>query len=225
MPRRKIVQTDGEPGRDRPKRRRRFKCICAVTSSELHAHENNVGCLFTGIKHQGAYVGALWSSDSATEQISVDTETPLHEIRFMESFESRHSNRETAHNLVPINQSILPLNPIVVKAVKLGIQQTPLRLDSQAKYGRFHPKLFASIQHLGALSRGDAGLFMRFPPSHYREKIWDHCAGAVIVEAAGGKISDAAGDKLDFSQGRFLDIHKGIIAAPPALHSKVLSLF
>ena len=34
---------------------------------------------------------------------------------------------------------------------------------------------------------------MRFPQKGYREKIWDHCAGAVIVEEAGAIISDAAG--------------------------------
>lgn len=34
---------------------------------------------------------------------------------------------------------------------------------------------------------------MRFPKKDYREKIWDHCAGAVIVEEAGAVISDAAG--------------------------------
>jgi 3'-phosphoadenosine 5'-phosphosulfate (PAPS) 3'-phosphatase len=40
----------------------------------------------------------------------------------------------------------------------------------------------------GLLSRGDAGIFMRFPPPSYREKIWDHCAGFLIVEEAGGKV-------------------------------------
>lgn len=43
----------------------------------------------------------------------------------------------------------------------------------------------------GALSRGDAALFMRFPPPDYREKIWDHCAGYVIVQEAGGKVWEA----------------------------------
>jgi hypothetical protein len=45
----------------------------------------------------------------------------------------------------------------------------------------------------GALSRGDASIFMRFPPVSYREKIWDHCAGSIVVEEAGGKITDATG--------------------------------
>lgn len=29
---------------------------------------------------------------------------------------------------------------------------------------------------------------MRFPASTYREKIWDHAAGFVVVEEAGGKV-------------------------------------
>jgi hypothetical protein len=56
---------------------------------------------------------------------------------------------------------------------------------------------------------------MRFPPPSYREKIWDHCAGFVIVEEAGGKVTDAAGTRLDFSKGRWLDLDRGIVAAPP----------
>ncbi len=84
----------------------------------------------------------------------------------------------------------------------------PLRMDSQVKYG--------------LLSRGDASIFMRFPPAAYREKIWDHCAGFVIVEEAGGRVTDASGRRLDFSQGRWLDLDRGIIAAPPAVHAALL---
>ena len=45
----------------------------------------------------------------------------------------------------------------------------------------------------GVLARGDAHVNLRFPRHDYREKIWDHCAGQVIVEEAGLVISDAAG--------------------------------
>ena len=65
---------------------------------------------------------------------------------------------------------------------------------------------------------------MRFPPADYREKIWDHCAGSVIVQAAGGCISDATGNPLDFSKGRFLEIDLGIVAATPELHQRITSL-
>ena len=41
--------------------------------------------------------------------------------------------------------------------------------------------------------RGDAAINMRFPHKGYREKIWDHAAGALIVQEAGAAISDASG--------------------------------
>ena len=43
------------------------------------------------------------------------------------------------------------------------------------------------------MARGDAAVILRFPRKGYREKIWDHCAGAVIVSEAGGVMTDAAG--------------------------------
>lgn len=43
----------------------------------------------------------------------------------------------------------------------------PVRIDSQAKYG--------------ALSRGDGAIYLRFPHKGYREKIWDHAAGCIVV--------------------------------------------
>ena len=43
------------------------------------------------------------------------------------------------------------------------------------------------------LARGDAAINLRFPHKGYREKIWDHAAGALIVQEAGARISDASG--------------------------------
>jgi 3'(2'), 5'-bisphosphate nucleotidase/inositol polyphosphate 1-phosphatase len=50
---------------------------------------------------------------------------------------------------------------------KLGVKAPPVRIDSQAKYG--------------ALSRGDGVIYLRFPHKGYREKIWDHAAGCIVV--------------------------------------------
>lgn len=50
---------------------------------------------------------------------------------------------------------------------KLGVKAPPVRIDSQAKYG--------------ALSRGDGAIYLRFPHKGYREKIWDHAAGCIVV--------------------------------------------
>lgn len=65
--------------------------------------------------------------------------------------------------------------------------------------------------HAGALARGDAAVILRFPHRSYREKIWDHCAGAVIVQEAGGVISDAAGDARKSSLA---------LSSPPDLQCK-----
>lgn len=46
----------------------------------------------------------------------------------------------------------------------------------------------------GALARGDAAILLRFPHKGYREKIWDHAAGVVIVQEAGAVSTDASGD-------------------------------
>ena len=149
-------------------------------------------------------------------------------IRFMESYESRHSDFDFTAKL----------------AAALGVTQPPLRIDSQAKYGAapavlqsrapehacmracltgpcsaYHttwhcPRVLCLVftqrlsvcsaridghpdrQQLacaGVLARGDASINLRFPHKGYREKIWDHAAGALIVQEAGAVISDASG--------------------------------
>ena len=76
----------------------------------------------------------------------------------------------------------------------------------------------------GVVARGDAELYLRFPPVAYREKVWDHAAGYAVVVEAGGVMTDAGGNALDFASGRFLDVEKGIVAsASPELHAKVLA--
>ena len=55
---------------------------------------------------------------------------------------------------------------------------------------------------------------MRFQPEGYREKVWDHAAGAIVIEESGGVISDASGAPLRFGQGRFLDVDRAILAYP-----------
>ncbi|KAF6257560.1 hypothetical protein COO60DRAFT_1622225 [Scenedesmus sp. NREL 46B-D3] len=168
------------------------------------AHKSNsadVGCLFLAHQGAGAYVAPLsTASDSSSaadssslRRIGVRDESDMANARFMESYESRHSDHSFTAAVAKQAGAVLP----------------PLRMDSQVKYG--------------LLSRGDAGLFMRFPPATYREKIWDHCAGFIIVEEAGGKVTDAGGARLDFARGRWLDLDGGIIAAPPAIHGAVLA--
>ncbi|CAF1716717.1 SAL1 phosphatase [Brassica napus] len=123
--------------------------------------------------------------DSKSEPVKVHVSSVENpaDASFFESFEG-------AHSLHDLSSSI---------ANKLGVKAPPVRIDSQAKYG--------------ALSRGDGAIYLRFPHKGYREKIWDHVAGAIVVTEAGGIVTDAGGKALDFSKGKYLDLDTGIIVA------------
>lgn len=91
----------------------------------------------------------------------------------------------------------------------LGITEPPLQMDSQAKYL--------------AVAEGRADIYLRLPSSaHYREKVWDHGAGSIIVEEAGGKVTDIVGRPLDFSHGPTLLQNRGILATNGHCHQMVL---
>lgn len=94
---------------------------------------------------------------------------------------------------------------------KSASRKRPLRVYSMVKYA--------------AIARGDAEIFMKFGRSGYREKIWDHAAGVLIVQEAGGVVTDAGGRPLDFSRGIFLDgLDRGIVACSGAsLHAKIIA--
>ncbi|PQQ11879.1 PAP-specific phosphatase HAL2-like [Prunus yedoensis var. nudiflora] len=90
------------------------------------------------------------------------------------------------------------------------VQKSALRVYSMVKYA--------------AIARGDAELFMKFARTGYKEKIWDHAAGVVIVEEAGGVVTDAGGRPLDFSKGPYLEgLDRGIVVCSGAtLHEKII---
>jgi len=155
------------------------------------------GCVFAAVRGEGAFVGPLLGAGATGsalpgERVRVRASGGAAEALFLESVESRHSDHAFSARV----------------AEALGVGRPPLRVDSQAKYG--------------VLARGDASIYMRFPPADYREKIWDHAAGAVVVGEAGGRVTDAAGEPLDFSRGRWLDVERGIVAAPAELHDDLL---
>ena len=75
------------------------------------------------------------------------------------------------------------------------------------------------------IARGDAVIYLRmpFPGSDRRESIWDHAAGAAVVEAAGGRVTDVDGKALDFSHGTTLRENVGVVATNGSVgHDKVL---
>jgi 3'(2'), 5'-bisphosphate nucleotidase len=97
-------------------------------------------------------------------------------------------------------------------AAAVGVTASPLRMDSQAKYG--------------AVARGDAILYLRLPSPKspdYREKIWDHAAGSIVVEEAGGRVTDMHGKPLDFSGGRRMEDNRGVVVSNGPRHDAVLS--
>lgn len=159
--------------------------------------ERGIGCCFAAHAGRGAYAGPLFVADKDEMpgiKIKVNDLLSPEEVRFMESVEAKHSN----HTLS------------AAVAMEIGLELPSLRIDSQAKYG--------------VLSRGDSSIFMRYPPDNYREKIWDHVAGVMVLQEAGGVVTDAAGNKLDFSQGRHLPyLNGGLIAATPSMHRAIIA--
>ena len=95
-------------------------------------------------------------------------------------------------------------------ASRLGITSPSFRIDSQCKYA--------------VVARGEASIYLRLPrDTSYREKVWDHAAGSLVLEEAGGRVSDLDDRPLDFSQGRLLGNHRGIVCTNGAIHDQVLA--
>jgi len=134
------------------------------------------------------------SIDRAGERsISVDRIKLASEARICESVEGAHAPHE-AHSRI---SSIL------------GITAPHYRIDSQCKYA--------------VVARGDASIYLRLPSSaDYKDKIWDHAAGSIIVTEAGGRVTDSLDRPLDFSAGRELSNNVGVVATNGALHRQVL---
>lgn len=129
------------------------------------------------------------------KKISVDKLQDTRRARFAESVESAHS----AHSV-----------HAKISAV-LGISAEPLRIDSQGKYA--------------AVARGDVSIYLRYPKDDvYREKIWDHAAGLIIVEEAGGSVTDIYGKALNFSLGRKLFENRGVVATNGSVHTKIIEV-
>jgi 3'(2'), 5'-bisphosphate nucleotidase len=168
-----------------------------LATDRLESTESG-GAVFWAIRGRGAYMRGGGRDDfapSAQNPVAVSvslTDNPAG-ARFCESVESGHSAQGHA----------------AAVAARLGISSAPLRLDSQAKYA--------------VVARGEADIYLRLPTrSDYREKIWDHAAGALIVSEAGGVVTDVTGRPLEFQHGRELAVNRGVIATNGRLHERVL---
>jgi 3'(2'), 5'-bisphosphate nucleotidase len=151
------------------------------------------GVLFAAVRGEGTAMTSLGSNSFVP--IHVTRESDRSRQRFVQSVEADHGNSA--------------LQEAVARAVRITLP--PLRMDSQAKYG--------------AVARGDAALYLRLPsPKHpnYREKIWDHAAGTLIVEEAGGCVTDMHGQPLDLASDQEMPCNRGVVVSNGALHSAVL---
>ena len=126
-------------------------------------------------------------------KINVDKLQDPREAKFCESVEKAHASHEEHARISDF----------------LGIAAEPYRIDSQAKYA--------------AVACGNASIYLRLPRSReYREKIWDHAAGTIVVSEAGGKVTDFSGNDLDFTLGEKLLNNQGILATNGYFHDKAL---
>ena len=162
---------------------------CPNLPYQLNDEDAERGCLFVAIRGEGTRL--YTKMGDFMEQVHVSEAAH----RFAESFESTHGDSE-AHGRI---------------ANALGITESPVRIDSQAKYG--------------IVSRGEASLYIRLPnPAYpdYRECIWDHAAGLIVVEEAGGTVTDANGIPLNFLTGKRMHENRGVVATNGKLHQHVL---
>ena len=151
------------------------------------------GLLFAATKGKGARCLKLGNEDSGS-LVTCRNNAPKGNFSFCESVEAEHSDQSLAARV----------------AESLGIAGQAIRVDSQCKYA-----LVAS---------GRADLYLRLPVrAGYEEKIWDHAAGALLVEEAGGRVSDITGTALDFSQGPRLNRNTGVVASNGSRHDQVIA--
>jgi 3'(2'), 5'-bisphosphate nucleotidase len=119
----------------------------------------------------------------------------LADAKLCESVESGHSDHDASERITNA----------------LGMTREPYRIDSQCKYA--------------AVALGLADVYLRLPTRPgYREKIWDHAAGKLIVEEAGGRVTDIHGHPHDFGQGRELREGGGVVCTNGRFHDRVVDV-
>jgi 3'-phosphoadenosine 5'-phosphosulfate (PAPS) 3'-phosphatase len=181
---------DPLPGAPPPPDTRVLDSVDSRPSPGDHLGKNAVAAASVG---PAALAPPPLSAPPMGEPVRVDDQGDPAWAVFCESVEARHSSHELSARVASL----------------LGVKATPVRMDSQAKYG--------------AMSRGNFHIFMRFPKKGYVENVWDHAAGQVVITEAGGKVTDGRGRPLNFTLGRHLDNDDGIVATNGRLHDAVIA--
>jgi len=150
------------------------------------------GTIFSTVRGQGASVQSCFG-ESVVSPVRVTSTSNWADVRLCESVESGHSAHDRSAMI----------------STSLGIVKQPVRLDSQAKYA--------------VVARGEGDVYLRLPTKKdYREKIWDHAGGVLVVEEAGGRVTDIDGKPLEFTHGRELSANRGVVVTNGRLHNDVL---
>ncbi|MCY4071770.1 MAG: 3'(2'),5'-bisphosphate nucleotidase [Chloroflexi bacterium] len=142
--------------------------------------------------------GATWQAPIAAgdgERVRVSARRDAEAFIAVQSFEREHASKSRMGRA----RQLAGLGDVQI-----------LELDSMEKYA--------------LVACGDADLYMRLPRegSAYRHKIWDHVAGAALVQGAGGMVTDLDGGPLDFSQGESLP-NAGMIISNGQHHERVVA--
>ena len=167
--------------------------VCPNLPVDQDDPDKGEGVLFVAVRGEGAEMVPM--KDGVAEYINVSNVSSTSDATMVEGVVSGHGNHRA--------QS--------ATARKLDIKTDSLRMDSQAKYG--------------AVARGDVEIYLRMPSPKtpdYKENIWDHAAGVLIVEEAGGKVTDIDGKSLDFSKGTKLYENRGVVVSNGRFHDEIL---
>jgi 3'(2'), 5'-bisphosphate nucleotidase len=153
------------------------------------------GVLFVAERGRGTRMMPLYeaTADRAGEPVQAAAPASTAEARYAESVEAAHSDQSEAACI----------------GAALGITAEPVRLDSQTKYA--------------VVARGDASIYLRVPRGDYRENVWDHAAGMLVVEEAGGRVSDVEGAPFDITTGQRMTNNRGAVVTAAGIHDEVVA--
>ncbi len=153
------------------------------------------GMLAVARRGGGAFMAPLDAAHPEWTRMRVSACAVPRAARLMRSAESGHTDPGQTEAIVR----------------ELGIEAPSVPMDSQAKYA--------------ALAMGGGELLLRLlSPNRpdYKEKIWDHAAGSLVLEEAGGRVTDLRGRPFDFTRGRCLEGNTGLLASNGLLHEAAL---
>ncbi len=152
------------------------------------------GALIYAQQGAGAYIEPL--AGGPREPLQVSKVTDPRDATLLTSYESGHTDKSFFDH--------------VAQALGRGPDAPQRGLDSQDKYG------------MVAAGMGD--VYLRIvPEADFREKLWDHAAGYVIVTEAGGRMTDIHGQAIDWTVGSRMANNRGVLVSNRFLHNELLA--